>query len=232
MITRENIFSVTDFLKKKYNKSYSQTGEDLILNFHLNKKKGVYVDVGCHDPIILNNTYLFYENGWSGINIDANPKCIEKFNIVRKRDINICALVGNSNKNEKFYIFDPETLSTMSEKRKKLYIKAGYKLKEVITIPCVSLSSLLKQKLSNTCIDFLSVDVEGNDMNVLKSNDWKLYRPKFIIVEVIQHTPAVKNTKPFDKFFKKNNYSKFSETLINAIYISDEYKKKLQIKII
>lgn len=217
---------------KQYKISYSQTGEDLILSFYLSKKEGVYVDVGCHDPIILNNTYLFYENGWTGVNIDANPKCIEKFNLVRKRDINVCALVGNSNKNEKFYIFDPETLSTMSEKQKRLYLKTGYKLKKAITIPCISLSSLFKQKLSSVDIDFLSVDVEGNELNVLKSNDWKTYRPKFVIIEVTQHNPAIKNTKPFDKFFKKNNYTKFSETLINAIYISDEYKKKLQLKII
>ena len=221
-----------NFYKKNYNVSYSQTGEDLIINFYLPKKDGFYIDIGCFDPIFLNNTYLFYNNGWNGINIDANPKCIEKFNAVRKRDVNICTLVGNSNKTEKFYIFEPETLSTVSEKQKKLYIKVGYKLKEVIIIPCVSLSSLLKQKLSNNDIDFLSVDVEGNELDVLKSNDWKIYRPKFVIVEVTQHKPVIKNTKPFDKFLKKNSYTKFSETLINAIYISDEYKKKLQIKII
>jgi FkbM family methyltransferase len=232
MIIRNFFPSTFNVFKKPYQKSYSQTGEDLILSFYLCKKQGFYVDVGCHDPIILNNTYLFYENGWKGINIDANPKCIEKFNLVRKRDINVCALIGNSNKAEKFYIFKPETLSTMSEKQKKLYLKAGYKLRKAITTPCISLLSLLKQKLSNNVIDFLSVDVEGNELEVLRSNDWKIYRPKFVIVEVTQHTPAIKNTKPFDDFFKKNKYSRFSETLINSIYISDEYKKKLQIKII
>lgn len=221
-----------DFNKKNYNVSYSQTGEDLIINFFLPKRKGFYVDIGCSDPMVLNNTCLFYKKGWSGINVDANPRCIERFNVVRRRDINICALVGNSNKTEKFYIFDPETLSTMSEKQKNLYIEAGYKLNDVINIPCISLSSLLKQRLSNNVIDFLNVDVEGNEREVLMSSDWNIYRPKFVIVEVTQHKPIIKNTKPFDKFFKKNSYTKFSETLINAIYISDEYKTKLQIRII
>ena len=226
-------YFIKKYTNKQYKISYSQTGEDLILDFFLNKEGGGYVDIGCNDPVFLNNTYFFYKKGWKGINVDANPKYIEKFKIMRKRDINISALIGiSNNKTKEFYIFEPETLSTSSEKQKKLYLKAGYKLKEVITIPCISLFSLFKQKLLNTYIDFLSVDVEGNELNVLKSNDWKLYRPKFIIVEVTQHRPVIKNTKPFDKFFKKNNYTKFSETLINAIYISDEYKRKLQIKII
>lgn len=232
MFTKTIIFFLKNIFQNKYCISYSQNGEDIILNYYLRKKKGLYVDVGCHEPVVLNNTHLFYENGWKGINIDANPEYIEKFNLVRKRDINVCALVGNSNKTEKFYIFDPGTLSTISQKQKRLYLKAGYKLKKVINIPCVSLSSLLEQNLSNAKIDFFSIDTEGSEMEVLRSNNWELYRPKFVMLEVTQHKPIIKNTKPFDTFFKKIQYTRFADTPINAIYISYEYMKELQIKII
>lgn len=217
---------------KQYKISYSQTGEDLIIDFFLNKEKGIYVDIGCNDPVFLNNTYFFYKKGWEGINVDANSKCIEKFNLVRKRDNNICALVSNSNKSKKFYIFDPETLSTSSEKQKNLYIKAGYKLKETKFISCLSLATLFNQELADTEIDFLSLDTEGNEKEILMSNDWKRYLPKFIILETLDYGTKEKNIKKFDSILKKYGYIKFADTFMNTIFISNQYLKKFKCKII
>jgi hypothetical protein len=69
---------------------YGHSGEDLVLDRLLNgKRMGFYIDVGAHHPTRFSNTYLFYKKGWSGINIDANPKSMELFNRRRSRDINI-----------------------------------------------------------------------------------------------------------------------------------------------
>ena len=76
--------------KMNANLCYSQNGEDLILNRFLeNKEKGFFIDVGAHHPIRFSNTYLFYKKGWSGINIDAMPGSMTKFNKIRPKDINI-----------------------------------------------------------------------------------------------------------------------------------------------
>src|SRR6186713_1276577 len=75
---------------KYYSISYSQEGEDLILKrFFSEKSGGFYVDVGAHHPKRFSNTYMFYKEGWSGINIDAMPGSMKLFNKVRSKDINL-----------------------------------------------------------------------------------------------------------------------------------------------
>ena len=93
--------------KMKANLCYSQNGEDLILNRFLeNKEKGFFIDVGAHHPIRFSNTYLFYKKGWSGINIDAMPGSMTKFNKIRPKDINIEKGVGIKNDKLIFYQFN------------------------------------------------------------------------------------------------------------------------------
>ena len=73
-------------------KQYSQWGEDLYINsFFKNKNKGIYLDIGCFHPVMYSNTCLLYKKGWRGINIDINKTSIDLFNILRPKDINICA---------------------------------------------------------------------------------------------------------------------------------------------
>ena len=71
--------------------SFSQVGEDKILNNYFNNKQnGFYVDIGCYHPIILSNTYFFHTfNKWKGINVDANSSRIILFNKFRPNDLNL-----------------------------------------------------------------------------------------------------------------------------------------------
>ena len=94
-----------NFLTKKH--SYSQFGEDLIIINFFKSYKGRYVDVGCFHPIKYNNTFLLYQNGWSGINIDLNKTSIDLFNASRKRDTNIQACLSDVEK-DNFIYFDSE----------------------------------------------------------------------------------------------------------------------------
>ena len=82
------------------NPSYSIEGEDRIVRTLLWRKhdKGFYVDVGAHHPFRFSNTYLFYTQGWSGINIDATPGSMKAFNKYRPRDINLEVGVGRGRK--------------------------------------------------------------------------------------------------------------------------------------
>lgn len=217
--------------KSSYKISYSQTGEDLILNCFLKQSSGIYIDVGCHDPVIFNNTYLFYKRGWRGINIDANAKYINKFNKIRKKDINICAIVGSTQKYEKFYIFDEDKASTYLKRSKDQSLSLGHKLEEVIEISCLTLNNIFNGYLEKQKIDFLSVDVEGAEIEVFNSNDWKKYRPSFVIAETIDYGTKEKRMNIFDPYFKKIDYVKFADTFINTIYISEEHLKKIKLSI-
>ena len=165
-------------------KSYSMLGEDLVVNnFFKNKTNGFYVDVGCYHPIDGNNTHLLFKNGWSGINIDLNKISIDLFNIARKNDENFRVAVSNKSKKIKFYYRKKiNMLNTINKKFANNSFKKGY---SIDYIQARTLSSILKEsKLKNKKIDFLNIDIEGNEINALKTLDFKIYRPKLICVEI------------------------------------------------
>ena len=96
-------------LKKKiysHKKSYSFGGCDLLIDYIFkSKKRGFYLDIGCQHPVSNNNTYLLYKRGWSGMNIDLDPKNIRLFNSERPNDINICKCVSSDNSYKDFFFF-------------------------------------------------------------------------------------------------------------------------------
>lgn len=166
--------------------SFSQEGEDLILKrIFENQKDGFYVDVGAHHPFRFSNTYLFYKKGWRGINLDAMPESMSIFKKYRPRDINLEIPIGENGKELTYHIFNEPALNTFDESRIQDILKnPEYVLLKKIKIQIKSLKEILDQYLpKNQKIDFLSIDVEGLDFEVIKSNDWQKYRPKILLVE-------------------------------------------------
>ncbi|GAB4027560.1 MAG: hypothetical protein Fur0011_5950 [Candidatus Microgenomates bacterium] len=225
------------FLKKSdstnYQKtSYSQSGEDLILDYWINSSAGFYVDVGANHPVMLNNTYLFYKKGWRGINIEPNPDIFKLLNAVRPNDVNLNMGISKTNISQTFYSINPPTMSTFSKNKAIKFQKNGYNLLSTQKIKCLSLKSLLKRYLpKDTPLDILNIDVEGTEDLVIMSNDWNKYRPKFLILETVNHLPTYKINKKYDYLMKSYYYHKFADTYINTIYISDEYMNYKQLKI-
>jgi FkbM family methyltransferase len=167
--------------------SYSQEGEDLILAalFDLgeSKRSGFYVDIGAYHPKRFSNTFLFYINGWNGINIDAMPGSMHAFQRERPRDINIESAVGEDDETLTFYEFNEPTLNGFCRDR----VPRGYRDWTIIRerqITTTKLSHLLEQHLpAGKPIDFINVDVEGFNLQVLRSNDWRRFRPAVILAE-------------------------------------------------
>lgn len=169
--------------------SHAQHLEDLALLALQNKKsEGFYIDIGANHPEKINNTKLFYDMGWNGINIEPNPNLIEAFKLSRTRDINLNLGISPLNGSLTFYVLDDDTFSSFNKdfidditKRTSRKLVAEY---EVKTMP---LKEIISTYAKDKSIDFISVDVEGYDLEVLKSNDWDLYRPKFIILELVHN---------------------------------------------
>lgn len=158
-----------DFFGKR---SFSQSGEDMILR-HLmnNKKSGFYVDIGAFHPKVFSNTYYFYKKGWRGINIEPNKEMWKLFGKSRKRDINLN--VGVSSKKGSFSYINFKTPAL-----NKFVKKGGRK------VLCLPLSVILEKNLPRgKSIDFMSIDVEGMEMEVLRSNNWHKFCPKILVVE-------------------------------------------------
>ena len=184
-------------------KNYSLLGEDkFIEKYFRNKAKGFYIDVGCYHPLVGNNTQLLYRKGWNGINLDINYYSIKIFNFLRKRDINIH--LGISNKKDKltmYYRKEINMLNTLDEKIAKIYFKNGYKKKniQVNTLDyCIHKNF---KKLNK--IDFINIDVEGLELNVLKSLNFTIYKPQLVCVE-IHNYKNLKSNKVYNFLVKKS----------------------------
>lgn len=195
-------------------KSYADSGEDLFILKQFKNKKGFYVDVGCHHPTRINNCHLLYKKGWRGINIDINHISIRLFNLIRREDININSAVSLKEKTVRFFydkLLSPyNSLVKQKDLKNSNYIKSE-KLSNIID----------KTKYKNKQIDFLSVDVEGKDLEVLQSLDFKRYKPKFVCIEiwgVSKNKNFNLNKNPIYKFLINQNYNLIFNKRENYIF--------------
>jgi hypothetical protein len=204
-------------------KSYSQEGEDMILRrFFEGKLNGFYVDVGAHHPIRFSNTYIFYKMGWRGINIDAAPGSMKLFNKIRKRDLNLEEAILNSSEDVAYYVFDEPALNTFCENlAEKRHNKNNCKVVGTVNMRPKKLFELLDEQLLPDCqIDFLNVDVEGLDLEVLMSNNWDKYRPKIVLVEQITTSLDELNRDKIALFMKRKGYLPYSKTVNTVFYVA------------
>ena len=195
-------------------KTYSMYGEDIYVEkFFKRKKNGFYVDIGCYHPIEGNNTYLLHKKGWFGVNIDVSELSIELFNKARKKDHNVNVAVSNKSKKIKLYYRKKiNMLNTVDKKFAKNFFKNGFRTK---LINSNTLNSILKNsKFKNKKIDFLNLDIEGHELNALKSMDFKKYNPKLICIEIHNREVSEKKHKyndyykstPIYQFLNKRGY--------------------------
>ncbi len=206
--------------------SYSQFNEDLLIDLLLmSKNNGFYVDVGANDPTFNSNTNRFYLKGWSGINIDPNLESYKNFCVNRARDINLNIGVGP--RREKMIFYQVVGDSTLSSFNKEIAVKMSkrYDLsiaeKEIDVLP---LRDVLNEHLKGRQIDFMSVDAEGFDLEVLKSNDWEKYRPSLLMVEINNQYNEILN------YMTECNYALIFNNPDNAIFVNNEISDNILIK--
>lgn len=176
--------------KKWFGVYYSQNQEDLILKaFFANVKDGFYVDVGAHDPEIFSVTKLFYDDGWSGINIEPQDEYHKKLNKARPRDTNLRLALGSEPGSATFTEYpDADGLSTLSTKIKnsyktdKTHRQVTAKTKEY-SVEVSTLREIHKKYIQDKFVHFLKIDVEGFEKEVLLGNDWEAFRPQILCIE-------------------------------------------------
>ena len=212
-----------------FQKSYSQFNDDIFIKkFFKNKAAGTYVDIGCHHPFKLNNTYLLYKKGWNGLNIDLMKINIDLFNIWRPGDKNICSAVSNKNKISSVYIPNNNILSTEISIQKSYAntIKKHHKnsfIKKKILIS--TFENIIKNyKVNLEKFDFLKIDIEGEDYKVLKNINLKKYKPTLICIE--DGIEKKENIKKISKYLKSIKYKLIFKSPINLFYQKLDKKKK------
>ena len=210
-----------NYLDGHATKSYSQEGEDLILHrLFEHKTSGFYVDVGAHHPMRFSNTLLFYKKGWHGINIDAMPGSMKAFNKTRKRDTNLEIPVSDRRETLTYYMFNEPALNGFS--RELAQARDGlddYRLIAQQDIITATLEEILDQHLPDKQeIDFLSIDVEGLDLQVLKSNNWEKYRPAFVLAEILESSIDTLASSDVHAFLAGVGYAPYAKTVNTVVF--------------
>lgn len=209
-------------------KSYSHEGEDMILKKIFDKKaNGFYVDVGAHHPQRFSNTYLFYDLGWNGINIDPLPGGMAAFNKLRPRDKNLEIGISDSEEEIVYYAFKETALNTFSkelgEKRK---LRGCEIVREELKKVCPLYKVLDEHMEHGQKVDFLSIDVEGLEMKVLKSNAWDRYRPDIILVECLDFDLSMPENHPVYIYLTNIGYRIIAMTINTVFFSSDAVCKR------
>lgn len=192
--------------------AFSQRGEDLIIDGLLEGKRiGFYVDVGANHPTFLSNTKRFYDRGWHGINIEPNPALAKLLWQERERDVVINKGVGSTKGVFPFYLLSMHTNSSFNKEdayRNCLFFDDS--VKDVIQVPVEPLADILRG-YSPDHIDFMSIDTEGSELDVLKSNDWKRFSPGVLVVET-------ENDKAIEPFLESVGYHLIYSNNCNGIF--------------
>lgn len=224
--TRPDLESVEKRLSKT---SYSWEGEDTLaiklFSDRIGHACGFFVDIGAHHPLALSNTYALYKRGWRGLNIDATPGSMEPFRKYRPEDINLEIAIGGRRERLPFTIFsDPALNGFVDESTVRAHEARGISVQRVVEIECIPVNEVLRSHLKGRAIDLLNLDIEGRDLEVLRSLDFQTWRPKMIILEVL----GKKDLRDFllseeVVFLESVGYRAFSRLDFSSIFLDHPY---------
>ena len=213
--------------------TFSQAGEDAIVLFLSGDKKMdsiSYLDIGTNIPDAGNNTYLFYKRGNRGVCVEADKTLLPRIQKVRPLDTIIHAGVAVSDETEAdFYIFDIKGLNTFDKVEAEKKLASGrHKLIQLVKVPLIGINQIIRENFS-PYPDFLSIDIEGLDLEVLKSLDFTKYPIPIICVETC--TYSENHIRPKDGsialFMNSKGYEVYADTYINTIFVHKDWFYKL-----
>lgn len=222
-----NVFRRFEWKNRKI--SYAQCGEDLIISF-IFKQKGIskptYLDIGAHHPHFISNTFLFYKKGAQGVCIEPDPALFKFLQNTRKRDICLNVGVGLSDEEfADFYVMSSSTLNTFSEQEAKSVESMGNKkIEKILKIKLIKINDVMEGYFTSSP-DFVSIDVEGLDEQIVCSIDFSTHRPKVFCIETLSYSEngtSKKNTNII-KTMQQNGYMLYADTYINSIFIENDF---------
>lgn len=224
------VFPAPIVITNNIKNSYSQVGEDVILSFLFADKKVNkinYLDIGTNMPDSCNNTYLFYTRGNQGVCVEADKSLIPLIKQVRPNDIVIHAGVSANelDADAEFYIFDVNGLNTFDkEEAIKRQSFGTYNILEIDKVKLLSINSIISEYF-NSCPDFLSIDIEGLDLDVLRSLNFDLYPIPVICVETCVYSET--HVRPKDgsilNFLTQKGYEIYADTYVNTIFVNKNW---------
>ncbi|MDZ4792716.1 MAG: FkbM family methyltransferase [Bacteroidota bacterium] len=212
---------------------YSQAGEDAILSktfsFLLPVKNGFYVDIGSYHPFRHSNTYLLYKAGWRGVNIDPRPGSKALFDRYRGRDINIEAGIGGEDASMTYYMLDENSVMNTFSKDNLVKLGVFGQVKKTVEVPVFTFATLLEKYPDIKTIDYLNIDAEGFEMEILAGMNLDAVMPKVISIEqndVLSFPEVLHSTAGI--FLAEKGYTAYAKNILlsnvcTVFYIRNEY---------
>ncbi|WP_377295840.1 FkbM family methyltransferase [Rhizobium sp. SGZ-381] len=200
---------------------YSQEGEDILLERLVGEKKnGFFVDIGAHHARRFSNTYALYRKGWRGVNIDATPGSMVSFNAFRPDDTNLELAISDKKDPLSFNMFKEGALNTFDRELAQSYVASGWEARGTVDIIPETLADVLDRHVgTGQEIDVMSIDVEGEELHVLRSNDWNKYKPGIVIVEALDTPLSNLNENPVIAFLHEKGFVPTAR-LFNSIILT------------
>jgi hypothetical protein len=208
--------------------SYSQSGEDLIIDYIFRRRKisnPSYLDLGANHPFSINNTFLFYQRGARGINIDANPASVKLFEQFRPLDINVNIGVGVSPGKQDFFILNDPALSTFSEHEANIQKMNGKFIVKTLPVQVKTVNSIIEDYCGGVFPDFINIDLEGLDESIFSSINFEKSKPKVICLETVEYTVdgTGKKNEQLIRMVVEAGYSVYADTNINTIFVENKF---------
>jgi FkbM family methyltransferase len=202
--------------------SYSQNLEDYHLSLAFaGQATGTYIDIGAGHPIADNVSFWFYERGWQGVVVEPQSKLAALYSLLRPRDIAIAGLIGRENGETDFHVVDRlHGLSTTKEGVAKATQAFGVDY-QTIRRPTTTLARLCERRDLGT-IDFLKIDVEGAEGDVLFGGDWERFRPKVVVAEAVTPMASEPSWQDWEPFLIAQRYRFVLFDTLNRFYVAEE----------
>lgn len=203
--------------------SYTQNLEDYHLSLAFaGHMTGTYIDVGAGHPVADNVSFWFYERGWRGVVVEPQPELADLYARLRPRDIAVCGLVGRADGTIDFHVVDrlhgfSTTVESVARQAQKFGV--GYR---TIPMPVMTLAQLCARHDLDE-IDFLKVDVEGGEADVLLGGNWQRYRPKVVVVEAVTPGTGEPAWGDWEPLLLAHGYRFAMFDTLNRFYVAQEH---------
>lgn len=214
-VTRIIPFLKARFAPRGARISFSQYGEDLIMKDMLTKKgmkEFSYIDIGAHNPIFGNNTYLLCKNGGRGVLVEPNGELCALIRKKRGRDICLNAGAGKTDGEADFYSFAQSTRSTFSKEQADEHQKQTGQIPKIEKKKIVSLDLIIRTHFAEKEVSLVSIDAEGLDVEIISGFSFQK-RPHLFCVESAEGDSRV------DTLMIEKGYKKVAQIFQNAIFV-------------
>jgi FkbM family methyltransferase len=206
--------------------SYTQNMEDYHLSLAFaGQKTGTYIDIGAGHPVADNVSFWFYERGWQGIVVEPQPELAALYARLRPRDLVIQGLVGRSDGEADFHLVErlhgfSTTVQQHAEKAKAFGV--DYRTLRLPVTTLAKIGEELGEQLGGKPIDFLKIDVEGAEADVLFGGDWQRVRPKVLVIEAVAPGSGEPAWQEWEPFLLARNYRFVLFDTLNRFYVAQE----------